>query len=135
MQRHYYPEREKFQMKMIYTALGFVSLGIGCIGIVVRGLPTTPFVLLAASLFAKSSERWYNWLISNRIFGKFIEDFAREKGMSLKMKIISITMMWTMITISAITFDSYHMKIFLLIMGIAGTIVMGFVLKTIQRKN
>lgn len=122
-------------MKILYTTLGFISLGIGCVGIVVRGLPTTPFVLLAASLFAKSSERWYNWLISNRLFGKFIEDFAREKGMSLKIKIISISMMWAMITISAMTFKSLHMKLFLLVMGVIGTIVMGFVVKTIRVKK
>lgn len=122
-------------MKYLYITFGFISLGIGCLGIVVRGLPTTPFVLLAASLFAKSSERWYNWLISNRLFGKFIEDFAKEKGMSLRMKIISVSLMWTMITISALTFQSFHMKLFLLIMGITGTIVMGFVLKTIPVKK
>jgi uncharacterized membrane protein YbaN (DUF454 family) len=122
-------------MKILYTTLGFISLGIGCAGIVIRGLPTTPFVLLAASLFAKSSERWYNWLISNRLFGKFIEQYAKEKGMTLKLKIISITLMWTMITISALTFESIHMKLFLLLMGITGTIVMGFVLKTITVKK
>ncbi len=122
-------------MKYLYITLGFISLGIGCLGIVVRGLPTTPFVLLAASLFAKSSERWYNWLISNRLFGKFIEDFAKEKGMSLKMKIISVSLMWIMIILSALTFQSFHMKLFLVIMGIIGTIVMGFVLKTIPVKK
>jgi len=122
-------------MKLLYTTLGFISLGIGCVGIVVRGLPTTPFVLLAASLFAKSSERWYNWLISNRLFGKFIEQYAKEKGMSLKLKIISISLMWTMITISALTFKSLHMKLFLLVMGVIGTIVMGFVLKTIREEK
>jgi len=122
-------------LKLLYTTLGFISLGIGCAGIVVRGLPTTPFVLLAASLFAKSSERWYNWLISNKLFGKFIEQYAKEKGMTLKMKILSITLMWTMITISALTFKSIHMKLFLLVMGIIGTIVMGFVLKTITVKT
>jgi hypothetical protein len=122
-------------MKILYTTLGFISLGIGCAGIVIRGLPTTPFVLLAASLFAKSSERWYNWLISNRLFGKFIEQYAKEKGMTLKMKIISITLMWTMITISALTFKSIHMKLFLLLMGITGTVVMGFALKTITVKK
>jgi len=122
-------------MNILYTTLGFISLGIGCAGIVIRGLPTTPFVLLAASLFAKSSERWYNWLISNRLFGKFIEQYAREKGMSFKMKIISISLMWTMITISALTFKSLHMKLFLVGLGIIGTIVMGFVVKTIIVKK
>ena len=122
-------------MKRLYIVLGFLSLGIGCVGIIVRGLPTTPFVLLSASLFAKSSERWYNWLISNRIFGKFIKQFAEERGMSLKMKIISVSLMWVMISISALTFESIHMKIFLLIMGLIGTFVMGFAVKTITVKS
>ena len=120
-------------MKRLYIVLGFLSLGIGCVGIIVRGLPTTPFVLLSASLFAKSSERWYNWIISNRIFGKFIKQFAEERGMSLK--IISVSLMWVMISISALTFDSIHMKIFLLIMGLIGTFVMGFAVKTITVKS
>lgn len=122
-------------MKRLYIVLGFLSLGVGCVGIVVRGLPTTPFVLLSASLFAKSSERWYNWLVSNRIFGKFLKQFAEERGMSLKMKIISISLMWTMISISALTFESLHMKIFLLLMGLIGTFVMGFAVKTITVKS
>lgn len=122
-------------MKRLYIVLGFLALGIGCVGIVVRGLPTTPFVLLSASLFAKSSERWYNWLVSNRIFGKFLKQFAEERGMSLKMKIISISLMWTMISISALTFESLHMKIFLLLMGLIGTFVMGFAVKTITVKS
>ncbi len=122
-------------MKRLYIVLGFLSLGVGCVGIVVRGLPTTPFVLLSASLFAKSSERWYNWLVSNRLFGKFIKQFAEERGMSLKMKIISISLMWTMISISALTFESLHMKIFLLLMGLIGTVVMGFAIKTIIVKS
>jgi len=122
-------------MKNIYIALGFLSLGIGCLGIVVRGLPTTPFVLLSASLFAKSSERWYNWLVSNRLFGKFIKQFAEERGISLKMKIISILFMWIMISISVLTLDSIHLKIIILLVGLIGTIVMGFAVKTITVKS
>jgi len=122
-------------MKLLYTTLGFIALGIGFVGIFVRGLPTTPFVLLAASLFSKSSERWYNWLISNRLFGKFVEQYSREKGMSLKMKIISISLMWGMITISALSFKTIQMKMFLLVLGIIGTTVMGFVVKTIRKKT
>jgi hypothetical protein len=86
-------------------------------------------------MFAKSSERWYNWLTSNRIFGKFIKDFAQEKGMSFKLKIISISLMWAMIAVSAVTFKSLHMKIFLITMGIIGTAVMGFVLKTVPARK
>lgn len=122
-------------MKYIYTALGFISLSIGCAGIVIRGLPTTPFVLLAASLFAKSSDRWYNWLVSNRLFGTIVRQFAEERGMTLKMKIISISLMWCMITISAATFNSIKMKIFIVILGVTGTAVMGFVVRTVKRKK
>ena len=122
-------------MKKVYIVLGFLSLGVGCLGIVVRGLPTTPFVLLSASLFAKSSERWYNWLVSNRVFGKFVKQFAEEKGMSLKMKIFSISFMWAMIAISVLTLDSTNIRIVILVMGLIGTIVMGFAVKTITVKS
>ncbi len=122
-------------MKYLYTALGFLSLAIGCAGIVIRGLPTTPFVLLSASLFAKSSDRWYNWLVSNRIFGRIIRQFAEEKGMTLRVKAASIALMWFMITISVLTLSSWKLKLAIAILGIIGTIVMGFVVRTVPSKK
>lgn len=80
--------------KYIFIALGFFFVGLGIIGIFVPLLPTTIFLIIAAYFFAKSSEKYYNWLITNKYFGKFIKDYREGKGVPLKAKTISITVLW-----------------------------------------
>src|SRR5690554_4247935 len=65
---------------------GTVSLALGVIGLFVPGLPTTPFVLLSAALYAKSSEKLYNWLLDNKFLGPRIKNYQRQKGVTLKGK-------------------------------------------------
>ncbi len=85
--------------KILYIGLGFISLFLGILGIIVPGLPTTPFLLLTAWFFVRSSDRLYNWLIEHKIFGAYIKNL--QKGMSVKYKIISLLIMWTMIFVSS----------------------------------
>lgn len=61
--------------KRVFTALGFLSLALGFLGIFLPVLPTTPFVLLAAFCFSKGSERWHQWLLDNPTFGPLIRDW------------------------------------------------------------
>ncbi len=61
-----------------WTILGVVFLMIGGIGVVLPLLPTTPFVLVAAGCFAKSSPRMHAWLLANRVFGPMIVDWEKE---------------------------------------------------------
>lgn len=68
-------------MNHLLTLLGVLSLLLGIIGIVVPLLPTTPFVLLAAALFARSSPRVHHWLLNQRHFGPMIDDWQRYRGM------------------------------------------------------
>ncbi|MGL5287399.1 MAG: YbaN family protein [Aeromonas sp.] len=68
-------------MNHLLTLLGVLSLLFGIIGIVVPLLPTTPFVLLAAALFARSSPRFHHWLLNQRHFGPMIDDWQRYRGM------------------------------------------------------
>ncbi|SIQ12475.1 hypothetical protein SAMN05880558_10279 [Aeromonas sp. RU39B] len=68
-------------MNHLLTLLGVLSLLLGIIGIVVPLLPTTPFVLLAAALFARSSPRFHHWLLNQRHFGPMIDDWQRYRGM------------------------------------------------------
>lgn len=65
-------------MKTLLAALGAFALALGVIGIFVPLLPTTPFLLLAAALWVRSSPRLYGWLLSHRRLGGYIRDF-REK--------------------------------------------------------
>lgn len=65
--------------KYFLIAAGFLSLGTGIIGIFIPVLPTTPFLLLAATCFIKSSKKLYQWLIDHRVFGKYIENYIKYR--------------------------------------------------------
>ena len=81
-------------LKKLYTFLGIISLALGIIGAFLPLLPTTPFVLLSAYLFAKSSEKFHQRLMNHRIFGQLIRDYNEDKSIPLHAKIISISTMW-----------------------------------------
>jgi uncharacterized membrane protein YbaN (DUF454 family) len=88
--------------KKIFIILSFVSLGFGILGMFLPILPTTPFLLLSAALFAKSSTQYYQWLLNHKHFGQYIRDFRENKSIPLRIKIISITTLWVTILISII---------------------------------
>lgn len=79
--------------KKLYLILGCLSLILGAIGIFLPLLPTTPFILLSAFLFEKSSEKFHKLLLENKIFGKYIKDYTEKKGITYKNKIIALTIM------------------------------------------
>jgi uncharacterized membrane protein YbaN (DUF454 family) len=73
--------------------LGFVFLGIGAAGVVLPLLPATPFVLLSAACFARSSERWHRWMLANETFGPMIRNWESSRCISLRIKAIGILSM------------------------------------------
>ena len=81
-------------MKKICVILGTLSLVLGIIGIVVPLLPTTPLLLLAATLYLKGSQRLYDWLINHPRLGKYIRYFREYRAIPLHAKIISVTLLW-----------------------------------------
>ena len=66
----------------IYVALGFLFVTIGVIGIPTPLLPTTPFLLLAAFFFARSSQRWHGWLMNHSVLSPYIIAFRRREGLT-----------------------------------------------------
>lgn len=88
--------------KALLIISGFVSLGLGILGIVLPLLPTTPFLLLAAACFLKSSDRLYNWILNHRLFGKYLKNYYQHRAIPLKIKIIAISMIWLSIGSSVI---------------------------------
>lgn len=122
--------------KGILIFLGTVSLILAVAGVFIPGLPTTPFVLLSAGLFVRSSDRLYQALISNKTFGSYILKYQSNKGMTRMQKYLSIGMMWIMITISYVFFISaISLKIIILTLGVIGTVVMGFIVPTTNNQN
>ena len=109
--------------KVLFVILGSVFVGIGFVGIILPGLPATPFLIIAAGFYFKSSERLYSWITNHKIFGKTIRDFREKKAISLKGKIASITMICIMILISTIFFiPDIMIKIIVIILGLTGII-------------
>jgi uncharacterized membrane protein YbaN (DUF454 family) len=91
------PDRMK---KRLLIVAGTLSTAIGIIGIIVPILPTTPFLLLAAACYLRSSERFYRWLLNNRLFGTYIGDYLAGRGMPLKTKVFTLLLLWIAIGIS-----------------------------------
>jgi uncharacterized protein len=115
-------------LKLLYIFLGSISLALGVLGIVVPGLPTTPFLLLTAGLFMKSSPALYNWVISNRYLGPYIINYKRNNGLTLRQKRNSIFLMWIMISISIfIMIPIMWLKMVVATAGLVGTSVIVFV--------
>lgn len=81
-------------MKYILAFLGTVSLALGIIGIFLPLLPTTPFLLLAAALYFRSSQRLYDWLLQHPHLGVYIKNFRENKAIPLRVKIISVSLVW-----------------------------------------
>ena len=81
-------------MKILLAILGGIALALGIVCIFVPLLPTTPFLLLAASRWVRSSPRLYAWLLSHRCFGEYIRNFRENRAIPLRAKVFSISLMW-----------------------------------------
>ncbi len=73
--------------RLIFLILGFVCLGLGCIGIVLPILPTVPFFLVTVFCFAKSSQRLHDWFVGTKMYKKHLESFVKKKGMTVQTKV------------------------------------------------
>lgn len=81
--------------------IGWLSVFLGVLGIFLPVLPTTPFLLLAAACFVRSSPRFYNWLVEHPKLGKYILHYLNGEGLPKKAKIYTIVMIWLTMGLSA----------------------------------
>lgn len=89
-------------LRSIFLVLGFFFLGMAFVGVVVPLIPTVGPVLLAAFFFSKSSERFDDWLVSNRLFGKIVRDWRAGLGFTIRAKTIAIIAIIATFTISVV---------------------------------
>jgi len=66
-------------LRWLLLGAGWLFVALGVLGAVLPVLPTTPFILLAAACFARSSERFYAWLMANRVFGPLVRDWRAHR--------------------------------------------------------
>ena len=102
---------------------GTVFVAIGIIGIFVPLLPTTVFFLLAAYCYARSSKKFYDKLLNNKWFGSYIKNYREKKGISMRVKIISLLVLWITILYSGfVVSENIYVIIGLLIIAIGVSI-------------
>lgn len=104
----------------LFITLGVLSVAIGVAARFIPLVPTTPFILLAAYLFARSSPRMHQKLLDNKFTGAIIRNV--NTGLSLRARLISISFMWLMICISAFGFFHGTMRYVAIGLGVIGTI-------------
>ena len=92
--------------RYLYLIVGSLALAAGVLGVFLPILPTTPFVLLAAWCFLRSSDKLYAWVIDNETFGPTVKNYQEGKGITQKTRIKAIVMMWATISISVYFFVS-----------------------------
>ncbi|NMA67862.1 MAG: DUF454 domain-containing protein [Desulfitobacterium sp.] len=112
--------------KPVLIVLGTIFVVLGFIGMFLPVLPTTPFLLLAAACYMRSSEKLYNKLIENRYFGSYIKDYYEERGIPLHGKIMAMVIMWPSLICSIVFFiDFFWAKV---AVGIVGVLVSAYIL-------
>jgi uncharacterized protein len=88
--------------KTLLIVAGTACVALGALGVVLPVLPTTPFLLLAAACYARSSRRFHDWLVGDHILGNYIRNYRERRGIPLRSKVITLTMLWASIAASAV---------------------------------
>lgn len=125
-------------MKTIIASLGVISLIVGVIGIFVPLLPTVPFVLLSAYLFAKSSTKMHNWIMNHKTFGKYIQNYQEDKSIPLQVKVMSIIMLWSSMSISIFFLLENRLELQLLLLTITiaiSTFLIRMKTRKVEKRN
>jgi uncharacterized membrane protein YbaN (DUF454 family) len=121
-------------VRHVLVCSGFVCVGLGVAGVFVPLLPTTPFLLLAAASFARGSDRFHRWLMTNRWAGSYIRNYMEHRATTLVTKVASITMLWCCLGLAGVFFtQSWPVRSLLLLVGVGVTLHLGS-LKTIRRE-
>jgi hypothetical protein len=93
--------------------IGTLAIGLGMLGIFLPLLPTTPFLLLAAACYARSSPRFYDWLINHRWLGEYVRNYRENRAVKLRAKVSAIILLWLTIGMSIVLIDPLWLKLFL----------------------
>ena len=113
--------------KLMWISLGSLFVGLGAIGVIVPGLPTTPFLILAAACYIRSSQRLYDWLISNKRFGPYFKDYREGKGIPRKAKRLAVVMIVVFVSFSVVFgIEDLTLKIVVGLLGLIGLLYVLF---------
>lgn len=103
--------------RLLAIALGFLFVGVGLLGVILPGLPATPFFLLAAYFFSRSSPRLHNWLLTWPLTGTLIRDWQHHRGVRWEVKAFALTLLPLVIS-SSIFFGKLNVALSALLIGL-----------------
>ena len=86
--------------KAVLIFAGTVCVALGVLGMFLPLLPTTVFLLMAAYCYSRSSERFHDWLLNNRLCGSYIRNYKSGQGISMRQKVTTISILWVSISVS-----------------------------------
>jgi uncharacterized membrane protein YbaN (DUF454 family) len=119
-------------LRWLLIIVGLAAVGIGTVGIFVPLLPTTPFYLLAAACFFRSSDRLYRWLIGNKWCGPYIRNYREHRAIPRHAKIVALILLWGTIGHSVLALlDQLWLRILLVAIA-AGVTIYLLSLKTLK---
>ncbi|MBC8314767.1 MAG: YbaN family protein [Bacteroidales bacterium] len=110
-------------VRILLLVSGWFFIGLALAGAIIPLVPTTPFLLIAAACFYRSSSRFYQWLMNNKLFGQYIRDYKEKKGVPLNVKLVTLIFLWSSILVSAfILVPILWLQILLIAIAVAVTI-------------
>lgn len=103
--------------------VGVLSVGLATAGIFLPLLPTTPFLLLAAACFIRSSGRLYGWLITHKWFGPYIRNYREHKAITKRAKVVVLLLLWGTLGYTTIgVVSALPLRLLLLLIGVGVTL-------------
>jgi uncharacterized membrane protein YbaN (DUF454 family) len=125
---------ERSAKKYLLILAGSISLVLGIIGIMIPILPTTPFLLLAAFCYLRSSKRLYDWMLNNRVFGPYIYNYLTYRAIKRSVKVVTLILLWLTLTVSIVLVSNVYLRIFLVAVGV-GVSIHVLSLKTLRKDH
>lgn len=122
-------------MRIVYFIIGIISMCLGTIGVILPVVPTTPFLLLAAFCFTKSSKRFHQWFIHTKLYRNHLESFVEERAMTLRTKVSLLAFASTMLLLAMYFMQNIYLRIFLACLILFKYYYFIFRIKTIERET
>lgn len=113
-------------MRIVYLMAGLLCVAIGGIGVVVPGLPTTVFFIMAAWCFSRSSRRLERWVLNLPGIGPMVSDFRAGLGMPRRAKIIAVSCIVLAVSLSAgLLIGNLAVRLIVIVVGLIGVWYVG----------
>lgn len=106
--------QKKNPVRIVWLLIGFLSMGIGAVGVVLPVLPTTPFLLLASFCLAKGSARFHRWFTGTNLYKKHLESFVENRTMTLKTKFSLLIPASCMLLLAFLAMQNVYGRVFII---------------------